>query len=457
VATIWQGKVPTFEKLSGDVTFDVCVIGGGIAGLWCAYRLVKEGKRVVVLEANKIASGTTMGSTAILTYAHDDIYHRIRKKHDISVASKYFSDAKMAIKEIVELVWKEKWEIDLEPIDYILFSKKWKGKCHLEKELKTYDDLRHGVVRTKANLPYRTKFAIKCSGSYQFNPVKLSICLANAIIKAGGKIFCGTMVKEAPDGEVLKVGEYSVSAKHFVVATHFPYINLPGFYWLKMYQEQNYCIAIKGSNPDFCKGQSFESIDQKGFEYRRVGENILIDGASFRTGEKPKKSKYQIVERHIRRYFKDSNVTVRYCAQDCMTLDLLPYAGRYSHFADNVFVVSGFNKWGMTSSYIAAGVIVDMIKGELSVDAPFSANIYSPQRNVLLANIIETIENVGVIAASFAGNLVNGNPKCPHMGCNLKWNRDEQTWDCPCHGSRFSKCGKIINNPSTEPLEIIST
>ncbi|MCL2570105.1 MAG: FAD-dependent oxidoreductase [Firmicutes bacterium] len=485
--TIWKSEMPDFKPLLSNVECDVAIIGGGIAGLWCAYKLSKKGKRVCVLEAKSVGSGVTKGSSAILTYAHDDIYHQLIKKHDTEVARKYLHDAKRAIKGIVKVVKDENWDIDLEPIDYVLFSKKWGGKRRLGKEIRAYGELGIDIPEIVPDLPYGVRCAIKCGGSYQFNPLKLVSCLADVIKKNGGKIFENTMVTEAPDGNELRVNEFAVRAKDFVVATHFPYINLPGFYWLKMYQEQNYCIVIgdKGCE-DFCVGTSYESIDQKGFEYRRVGNKILIDGATVRTGQKPYRSKYQILEKHINRFFPNAKEYVRYSAQDCMTLDLLPYAGRYSHFADNIFVVSGFNKWGMTGAYVTSDVVVDMIMGKMARDANFKENIYSPQRNVLVANIIDTVQNVGVIAASFANDLLNLDAKkferikpgqgavikykghrvgasrdekgkvrlvsaiCPHLGCNLKWNKDDLTWDCPCHGSRFDTDGNVLNNPAIE-------
>ena len=492
--TIWKSNSRVFEKLGESVSCDTAIIGGGIAGLWCAFHLARAGQSVCILEANRIASGVTAGSTAILSYAQDIIYNPLIKKHGQKAAAKYLADTKGAINAIAKIINDEKFDCELQPIDYVLFSTKCKGKCALKKEQKAYQKLGYDVDELhETELPYRIKNALKFGGCYQFNPLKLSVALVGYVTKKGGRIFENTVVTEAPEKNKLKVGKYTISAKSFIVATHFPYINFPGYYWLKMYQHQNYAIAFRaeGFFKNFCNKTSYESIDETGFEYRRVGQNILVDGATVRTGQKPYHSKYQIVQKHIAKHFGDVQEVTRYCAQDCITMDKLPYAGRYSHFADNVFVVTGFNKWGMTNSFITAQTVTNMIIGKLSVDASFDENIYTPQRVALFVNLIETITNVGTVAASFINDLLNLDAKkferikpgqgavikykghrvgasrdndgtvhlisavCPHLGCNLKWNKDERTFDCPCHGSRFDTRGQIINNPATKPCEVV--
>jgi glycine/D-amino acid oxidase-like deaminating enzyme/nitrite reductase/ring-hydroxylating ferredoxin subunit len=480
--------------LACDVTCDTAIIGGGIAGFWCAFNLTRAGQSVCILEAKTIGSGVTSGSTAILTYAQDIIYTPLIKKHGLEVAKKYYADTKNAIDEIAEIVKKEKFDCDFEAVDFVLFSTKGKGKRELCKEQKTYSQI--GIaceILHETVLPYKIKRALKFKNCYQFNPSKLCDALGKYIAKHGGRIFENTLVTNAPEKNNLTVGGFTVTAKNFVAATHFPYINFPGFYFLKMYQSQNYAVAFNPpeNGKELFRGISFESIDEKGFEYRRIGERILIDGVTVRTGAKPYKSKYRIIERHLNKNFYGYKEEKRYCAQDCITLDKLPYAGRYSHFADNVFVVTGFNKWGMTNSFITARVVCDMISGRMAVDAPFAENIYTPQRVALFVNLIETAENLAVTAGSFVNNILNLDAKkfnrikngqgavikykghrvgasrdddgrvylisavCPHLGCNLKWNKDERTFDCPCHGSRFDTKGQIINNPATKPAKQI--
>lgn len=443
------------------VKCDVAIIGGGIAGLWCGYHAIKAGQKVVILEAKKIGSGVTCGSTAIFTYAQDIIYTPLIKKHGFHVAKKYLADTKSAMSDIKQIIRKEKLDCDLQEIDFVLFSRKTKGSRALNKELKSYRKLKQVVGLTKdIKLPYKIKRGLKFEKCFQVDPKKLCKSLAAYIVKSGGQIFEDTLVTNPPKENTLAIGDKIITANNFIVATHFPYINLPGFYWLKMYQSQNYCIEFSlPKSPQsknlssFCNDTSYESIDQTGFEYRCYGDNILIDGVSTRTGTKPKKPKYKKIEKHLNKYFPgwesaEKSTRHRWVAQDCITMDHLPYAGKYSRFQDNVFVVSGFNKWGMTNSYIAAKVVTDLIENP---DGK-SENIYCPQRPALFIGFAQTLQNVGVIAGSFL-RLLGGAKKCPHMGCALRWNKDEKTWDCPCHGSRFDCKGEIINNPSTEKLD----
>lgn len=491
--TIWEkGKsFIKFDTLDSDFACDIAIVGGGIAGLWCAFHLANSGKRVCILEAKTIGSGVTSGSTAIFTYAQDAIYNTLIKKHGLEAAKKYLTDTKNAMKNVKTIIENKKFNCELKTIDFVLFSEKLKGAKALKKEVAAYEKLEEPTpLQLTKCLPYPIKLALQFNDAFQINPLKLCDELAKHVISKGGQIFENTMVKNAPKGNQLKIGNHTITAENFIIATHFPYINLPGFYWLKMYQSQNYTIAFKQNNSSlFCKNISYESIDKTGFEYRKVGDNILCDGVPLRTGKKPYYSKYRIIEKHLNKHFPEYKEITRFCAQDCITMDYLPYAGLYSHFADNVFVVSGFNKWGMTNSYITSDVVSNMIMGKLDKKAKFEENIYTPQRNSILNAPIKSLKNIGVIAASFINKILNLDAKkfnriengqgavirykgkrvgaskdengtihlidavCPHLGCNLKWNKDERTFDCPCHGSRFDTQGNIINNPSTKNCE----
>jgi len=439
MSTVWKAKGREYDELRGDIECDVAIIGGGIAGLWCAYHLAKAGKKICILEAKMIGSGVTAGSSAILTYAQDIIYSTLNKE----TAKQYLQDAQTAMQEINKIF------PHLEPIKFHLFTTKKRGLRELKEEQSKYREL--GIktnITTKLDLPYPVRGALQFD-AFQFNPLELVRFLADEVTKMGGKIYEGALVTETPDGTTLRVDKHTITAKNFIVATHFPYTIASGLYWLKMWQDQNYCIAFKPSknSPDFCVGASYESIDETGYEYRRVGENILMDGASVRVG-KAKRNNYKTMDKHLAKYFDSPKQVARFASQDCMTMDKLPYAGKYSHFADNVFVVTGFNKWGMTSSYTCARVVTDIILGK-----QIENNIYEPQRFALVINPMNTATHVGNVFMAFLRRLLPG-PVCSHMGCRLRWNRGTGTWDCPCHGSRFDKKGEIINGPATSRIQL---
>ena len=482
VESVWGECGRRFGALDGDVEADVVVIGAGVAGLWCAFDLVRAGERVCVLEADKVAGGVTAGSSAILTYAQDVIYAPLIKKHGVEVAKKYLADTRDAIAQIVRVIRDERWDCGLELIDFVLFARGKKCARALERERRAYaqldfktpiDDARNASAGGAGGLPYKVRYALMAPRAYQIDPVKLCECLASYIVAHGGKIYEGARVETPPEDNVLRVAGHAVTANAFVVATHFPIFNMKGLFWAKMHQEQNYSVAFTPSErfDGFCRGIAYESIDKTGYEYRRVGDKILCDGVSVRTGGRPRRGKYAKLAGHILKYFdagemmtakgghierneakrwsEDISTENLWCAQDCMTLDKLPYAGLYSVGADNIYVTTGFNKWGMTNSYICAGVVCAMICGDVANAAPSVVNPYTPQRVALFLNFRETMAHLGHVVASL---LAWGGPRCPHIGCKLKWNRDEQTWDCPCHGSRFDKRGRVINNPSTKDM-----
>lgn len=491
--TIWKNEIKSFNKLNKDIKCDTLIIGGGIAGFWCAYNLTKAGQKVCVIEADKIGSGTTSGSSAILTYAQMLVYNTLIKKHGIDIAKRYLKDTQNAIKEIRSVIKQEKINCNLTESDFVLFSTKCKGKRKLEKERKALERLgvKSAYINLDKKLPYKVKKALLIKGSYLIDPLQLLNGLVNYVESNGGLIFENTMVTTQPEKDSIEINGYKVEAKNFIIATHYPYINFPGFYFFKLYQDQNYIIAFKPSESDknLAKDAVYESIDDCGFEYRRVDNNVLCLGPNVRTGTKPYQSKYEIIEKHLQKYFPQYKEIVRFRAQDCITADELPYAGEYSTFLKNVYVLTGFNKWGMTNSYITADVVCNLILNRAAIK---KKNIYAPNRNNLLASVFKTVENIAVDVAGWASNVLNFDSKkiqriknnqgaivklegkrlgvyrnengklhiikgtCTHLGCGLKWNKDEKSFDCPCHGSRFDINGNILNNPAIKKAEKIT-
>lgn len=489
--TIWQNNIKKFNKLNKNIECDTLIIGGGIAGLWCAYKLTKQGKKVCVIEAKTIGSGVTSGSSAILSFAQELLYDTLIKKHGVKIAKQYLKDSQNAIKSMVDIITSEGIDCDLTPTEFVLFTSKFSGIKKLNKEINALKLL--GATPQKTNtkdLPQKVKASFSVDGSYLIDPLKLLNGLVNYVVKNGGQIYENTMAKTQPEGNTILVNNHTITAQNFVVATHFPYINFPGYYFFKLYQDQNYSIVFTPNkkHKNLALNHTYESIDKNGFEYRRVGNNILCLGPDVRTGTKPKVSKYKIIEDHLKKHFPGYKEIVRFSAQDCITADQLPYAGRYSSMLKNVHVLTGFNKWGFTNSYITSDVVCKQI---ITGCCGKKSNIYAPNRNNFFASIIQTTENLGVDIAGWASNLVRFNTKklnklqanqgavvklngkmvgvykdsnnklhgidatCTHLGCGLKWNMDETSFDCPCHGSRFDIHGNILNNPAIKPAKQI--
>ena len=219
------------------------------------------------------------------------------------------------------------------------------------------------------------------------------------------------------------------------MATHFPFLNKHGSYFLKLYQHRSYVLALK--NAQGVDGM-YVDADLKGLSFRNYGDLLLLGGGSHRTGKQG--GGYAELITVADRYYPKATVQTRFATQDCMSLDGIPYIGQYSKNTPELLVATGYNKWGFTSAMAAAEMLCKQIQGETSQ----SSGIFSPSRRILQPQLA-----VNGIESAF--NLLTPTvPRCPHMGCALKYNDQEHTWDCPCHGSRFTQDGKLIDNPATD-------
>ena len=256
-------------------------------------------------------------------------------------------------------------------------------------------------------------------------------------ITQGLNIYEHTTVRELTEHTAI-MDHGKIIADKIVVTTHFPFINKHGSYFLKMYQHRSYVLALENA-PDV-NGMYLDEA-KKGMSFRNYNNRLLIGGGDHRTGKQG--GNWQELVEFAGRHYPDAKEEYRWATQDCMTLDSVPYIGHYSKNTTDFYVATGFNKWGMTSSMIAAMILTDMVMGK---ENPY-AQVFSPSRSILrpqlAANAFEAITNL----------LTFSTKRCPHLGCALKWNPYEHTWDCPCHGSRFTNDGKLIDNPATGDLK----
>ena len=281
-------------------------------------------------------------------------------------------------------------------------------------------------------LPFRTVGAIEFNAQAQFNPLKFVSGIAKGL-----NIYENSKVIELRKN-IAVTEKGKVKADKIIVATHFPFINKHGSYFIKMYQQRSYVIAYE--NAQNVDGMYIDE-QENGMSFRNYNNLLLLGGGGHKTGMQG--GAYREIETVARHHYKNAVEKYRWATQDCMTLDKVPYIGRYSKSTENFYVATGFNKWGMSSSMAAACILCDEIVGKKS---DFAA-VFSPSRSILNMQLAVNALNATV-------NLLTPTPKrCPHLGCALKWNKEERTWDCPCHGSRFTKDGKLINNPSNDNLK----
>ena len=422
---LWQktAQMPEFSPLEQDIKTEVLVIGGGMAGVLCAHMLEQAGVDYVLVEADSLCSGVTKGTTAKITAQHGLVYHKLLNRFGMHSARLYLQANQWAVEEYERLCGEV--ECDFQRQDNYVYSR---DINKLEQEMQALKHLGAPAAPVHSTpLPFPVAGAVRFEGQGQFHPLKFVAGLA-----PGLRVYEHTKVLELKPGEAV-TSRGRIRANKIVVATHFPMLNKHGSYFLKLYQHRSYVLALK--NAPVFEGMYVDD-EQTGLSFRRYGELMLLGGGGHRTGKQG--GGWRELEDFARRCWPQAKVMSRWATQDCVTLDDMPYIGQYSRHAKGLYVATGFNKWGMTSSMVAAQVLTDLVQGK---DGHYE-QIFSPSRSVLRPQLAAN-------AAQAAVGLLTPGPRCPHMGCVLKYNSEEHSWDCPCHGSRFSRKGELLDNPAT--------
>lgn len=462
------------EALNKDIKTDVLVIGAGIAGILTAYMLKQKGRDVVLIDAAEIASGNTKNTTAKITSQHDLIYSKLITEFGEEKARQYAKANELAIKKYKEIIEDKRIECDFEEKPAYVYSLNEVDVLKEEMEAAKNLGIDAEFVQ-EVNLPFKIKGAVKFNNQAQFNPLKFLKGISNELV-----IYENTRALEIKENLVVTSGG-NITANNIVVATHYPIMNAPGYYFMKMHQERSYVLALE--NTSEIDGMYID-LNKEGYSFRTYNNLLLLGGISHRTGENEEGGSYDELRKVAKRLYPKAKEKYYWSAQDCMTIDGIPYIGRYSSETPNIYVATGFNKWGMTSSMVSAMIISDMI---LEKENDFS-EIFSPRRfdlslsiNNIANDLIETAKNFIAqkvyIPSSEIEHIKNGHggiieyngekvgvyknkegkeffvsTKCTHLGCQLSWNADELTWDCPCHGSRFDYKGRLIGSPATKDL-----
>lgn len=428
--SVWFENInkPEFDSLDGNCETDVLIIGGGLAGILCAYMLEQKGVDYLLIEADRICSGVTADTTAKVTAQHGLIYDKIISKYGLEYAREYYNLNSNAVNIYRELC--KKYDCNFETNSAYIYS--LEENEDIENEIEAYRAI--GIpfdTVTQTPLPLDIYKAIRLDNQGQINPLELLFKISeNLNIREKTKLINLDDTSAETDCGRIKY-------KRAVFTTHFPILNKHGLFSLKMYQDRSYVIALE--NAQDVDGMYIDASG-KGLSFRNYRNLLLLGGGSHRTGKKG--GSYNELLQFTKTHYPEATVKTQYATQDCMTLDSMPYIGQYSKNTPNLFVATGFNKWGFTSAMVAAELLCDMLTNSKNIDE--DANIFSPSRNIfhpqLAFNIFE----------SFIGLISPTVPRCPHLGCALKYNKAEHSWDCPCHGSRFTEDGKLINNPATD-------
>jgi len=428
--SLWSetAKIKDFSSLKGDAKTDVLIIGGGMAGILCAFFLQKAGVEYILVESNKIGSGITKNTTAKITAQHGLIYHKLLKSAGMEKTKMYLSANQQALNEYRKLC--DVVDCDFEEKDAYVYSQN--DRNVIEDELSALQEIGFNAeFKDKIPMPFDIAGSVRFPGQAQFHPLKFMEGISKKL-----NIFERTFIKElAPYTAVTDNGK--ITAKHIIVATHFPFLNKHGGYFFKIYQHRSYAIAFEyGTELD---GMYLEE-KQDGLSFRSYKNFLIIGGGGHKNGKTG--GNWRVIRDFAANAYPDAHEKYAWATQDCMTLDSVPYIGRYGKSAKGLYVAAGFNKWGMTGAMVSAMILTDMVMGRRNE----YAEVFSPGRSVMKPQLLTN-------ALTAVGNLLTPSTKrCPHLGCALKWNPVEHSWDCPCHGSRFDRTGCLIDNPASGGL-----
>ena len=474
--SLWNQTVdiPRRQRLDRDMEADAAVIGAGMAGVLIADRLRARGLQAVVLEARRIGSGQTGNTTAKITSQHGLIYHALIERFGRDRAQQYANANQQAIRQYAEIIRQRGIDCDFREAPAYLYSGIDARALRQEAEAAASLGIDARFVG-ETELPFPVAGAVRFEGQALFHPLKFLQAVSEPL----------TIYEDTPvlsvDGCELRTERYTIRAKHIIFACHYPFVNVPGWYFMRMHQERSYVLALESH---WLPEGMYYGVDPQGLSLRAAEGLLLLGGESHRTGENSQGGRYETLLKRAESLLPGSREAARWSAQDCMTLDGLPYIGPFSASTPEWYVATGFGKWGMTSSMVAATLIADAIAGH----APDWADVFSPARFQLSASAknlaTDTAQAFKGLAREFLtlpqsalddlpkghGGIVEAegrkagvykdeegrcyvvNPRCPHLGCQLEWNPDEKSWDCPCHGSRFSYEGDLIDNPAQEHL-----
>lgn len=432
--SLWEQYLKTSKRkeLKEDTRTDVLIIGGGIAGILCASKLKEAGASCTVVEKGNLLEGVTRNTTAKLTAQHGLIYNKIWDTYSKEKAKQYYQINSIAIEEYRKLA--KNISCDMESKIAYVYS--IGNQIKLEDEAQVYEKLEIPYKwQDNVPLPVHATGALGMENQAQFNPAKLLAELAKKIDIYEKTQVLDVQVGKAIAEQTLDNGakrNVTIKAEQIILATHFPMVNIPGGYFAKMYQHRSYVMAVKDAQQ--LDGMYIDE-NKKGFSFRNYGDYLLIGGGSHKTGTK--NGGYPVVENFIKEKYPGKSIDYAWATQDCMTLDGIPYIGQHSRSRSNVYVATGFNKWGMTGAMSAAIVLKELITTGRSE----YKDLFSPQRSIMHPQLLV---NLGAAV----GNIVKPGRKCTHMGCTLNWNEQERSWDCPCHGSRFAEDGTVLENPA---------
>jgi glycine/D-amino acid oxidase-like deaminating enzyme/nitrite reductase/ring-hydroxylating ferredoxin subunit len=491
--SLWIGTTPGtgYGPLREPRSVDVAVIGAGIAGLTTALLLVREGARVAVVEARRLAMGTTGYTTAKVTSLHGLTYQKLLSSLGEEPARQYAEANQAALERVAGLVDELGIDCDFRRMAAFTYAEQEKGVSKIEQEVEAARKLGLPAAYVEETpLPFPVRAAVRFDGQALFHPRKYCLALAAALAGQECPIFEQTRaldVTEDPGGCRVETDRGAIAADHVVVATHLPFVNR-GLFFAKTHPERSYALAtrIRGAPPE---GMFLSDDPTRSIRPHPLGDEtfLIIGGEGHKVGQdQDTRQRYAALEAWAKERFDVASVDYRWSAQDYMPVDTVPYIGKMTPGSERLWVATGFRKWGMTNGTAAGMLLSELIQGR----SPAWAPVFDATRVRAKASAKELVsENVDALghlvgdrlATAFVpplaelerdeGRVVEADgekvaayrdeqgaifavsPTCTHMGCVVSWNTAEKSWDCPCHGSRFDPRGRVIQGPAVEDLK----
>lgn len=477
--------VNEYPPLDEDIDVDVAIIGGGMAGILAAYEISSLGKSVALLEARKFIYGTTGFTTSKLSAQHNIIYYELIQRYGKEKARSFYDANMKGIEIIKDIAEKHGIECELKEQDAYVYTQ-FKSKVdHIKKEAKAYESLSiDGGLVDKLPIDLDIEAAIVMHKQYEFHPVMFLSGVLKELEKMNVSIFEHTMVTEVNDGDKVSLKTEdgkTISCKQAICASHYPVDDPANFYADNMRPEISFA-TIYEYNKEY-PGGMYISYDNPRRTFRGVDANgkkyILVGGESHTLGTGSSDlERYEFIVDFARETFGVEDVIARWSSHDYLTKDSLPFVGLSSPERECVFIVSGFNKWGLSNSAIIGKLLVDFIEDKENI----YKELFNPHREI---PDIEELEQepskrkrrkstskdkaeeldkgealtykkddkkYGIFKDS-SGKLHHLDLTCTHLGCELGWNDGDKTWDCKCHGSRFNARGDVIEGPAMKALK----
>lgn len=484
-------QIKEYPALQEDIRVDVAVVGGGITGITCGYLLKTAGLRVAVLEAETLFHGTTGHTTAKVTSQHGLIYGKVSKKLGEEKARQYAEANETAIRLIASLVKEKNIDCHFHPCQAVVYTEQVDYVTKIEEEVEAAS--RAGIraaYHSTLSLPFPVKAAVSFEDQARFHPLRYLVALADAIPGDGSGIYTHTKVLDIhQDGDthVSTEGGLKVFADSVIIASHYPFYDGYGFYFSRLYPYRSYALGVKArhSIPDAMYITAEEPGRSLRLEDLDQGQLLIVSGEHHKPGQgEDTTTHYLNLKAFAEDHFDVEEIPWRWSTQDYSTPNEVPYIGRLTSNTPNLYVATGYGKWGMTTSTAAAMILRDLI---LKNENPWEA-VFSPSRSDLGASVKNfVVENANVAKELIKSKLsaipdevqvpvgegkvleIDGqrvgafrdadgqlylvDTTCPHMRCELQWNSAERSWDCPCHGSRFDIDGHLLQGPALKELE----